>query len=58
MTSEKQSDAESWKYAEKALNWYGWGSPVGLGLFVVSLGIAAMSIGGLVLLLHQAGLMR
>jgi len=29
--------AEEWKYAEKAMTWYGWGSPVGLGIFLVSL---------------------
>jgi hypothetical protein len=33
---------DQWKYAEKALSWYGWGSPVGLGLFLVSLGAAAL----------------
>ncbi len=26
---------EEWKYAETALRWHGWGSPVGLGLFVL-----------------------
>ncbi len=26
---------EEWKYAEPAMRWYGWGSPVGLGLFVL-----------------------
>jgi hypothetical protein len=45
------SDAETWKYAEKALNWYGWGSPVGISIFLVSLGIVLV-------LIHQAGLLR
>ena len=46
-----RSEAEEWKYAEKALTWYGWGSPVGLGLFLVSIGIVLV-------LIHQAGLLR
>jgi hypothetical protein len=33
---------EEWKYAEKALTWYGWGSPVGLGFALVALGVAAL----------------
>jgi hypothetical protein len=33
------SEAEGWKYASKAMSWYGWGSPVGLGLFLVGLGL-------------------
>jgi hypothetical protein len=32
---------EAWKYARQALSWYGWGSPVGLGLFVVAVALAA-----------------
>jgi hypothetical protein len=42
---------EGWKYAEKAMNWYGWGPPIGLAVFVVSLG-------GFIALLHEAGLWR
>jgi len=30
--------------AEKAMSWYGWGSPVGLGLFVVSIAVAALLV--------------
>jgi hypothetical protein len=51
MTNDPQHDPEAWKYAEKALTWYGWGSPVGLSLFL-------LSIGGLLVLLHQAGIIR
>lgn len=36
-----RSEADEWKYAGKAMEWYGWGSPVGLGLFLVALGAAA-----------------
>ena len=32
-------DAVGWKYANKAMSWYGWGSPFGLGLFLVGLGL-------------------
>ena len=36
------SPEEEWKYAEPALAWHGWGSPVGLGIMIVSLGVAAV----------------
>jgi hypothetical protein len=49
MTNETNSiDPHTWKYAEKTLTWHGWGSPVGLGLFIVA-------IGAFVALLHVAG---
>ncbi len=53
-TTEKHgphSEAEAWKYAEKALTWYGWGSPVGISIFLVSIGVVLV-------LIHQAGLLR
>jgi hypothetical protein len=31
-------------YAQLALAWHGWGSPVGLGLFLVSSGTAALLV--------------
>ena len=40
---------QDWKYAEKALTWYGWGSPVGVGLFIVS-------VGAFLMLIHYAGI--
>lgn len=43
-TQEKQ---EEWRYAERAMAWHGWGSPVGLGLFVLALA-------GAVAILRQA----
>jgi hypothetical protein len=51
MRIEQKSDLESWKYAEKSMTWYGWGSPVGLGLFIISVGV-------FILLLHYAGIVR
>jgi hypothetical protein len=51
MSNEQKSDLESWKYAEKSMTWYGWGSPVGLGLFIISVGV-------FILLLHYAGIVR
>ena len=51
MTNETKNDAETWKYAQKAMSWYGWGSPVGIGLFIVA-------IGATVVLLHLAGVIR
>jgi hypothetical protein len=50
MTDIDRQKPESW-YAEQSMNWHGWGSPVGLGLFIVS-------IGAFVLLLSHAGIWR
>jgi hypothetical protein len=36
-------------YAEKAMSWYGWGSPIGFSILILSLA-------GAVYLLHLAGL--
>ena len=36
--------AETWKYAEKSLAWSGWGSPVGLGFFLLAIGVSALLI--------------
>ncbi len=35
---ERNAEAAS----ERAMAWYGWGSPVGLGVFVIALGVAAI----------------
>lgn len=37
--------------AEEAMAWYGWGSPVGLGIML-------LCIGGFLVCLHDAGLLR
>jgi hypothetical protein len=51
MSNENNHEAEAWKYAQQAMTWYGWGSPVGIGLFIVA-------IGAFVALLHVAGVIR
>ena len=51
MTNEIKNSAEAWKYAQKAMSWYGWGSPVGLSLLIVA-------VGAFVALLHVAGVIR
>jgi hypothetical protein len=51
MSVNEKIDPEAWKYADKAMTWYGWGSPVGVGLFIVS-------IGAFLVLLHYAGIVR
>lgn len=33
---------EELKYAQTAMQWYGWGSPIGLGLFLVLLALVAL----------------
>lgn len=30
-----RSEREEWNYAAKAMSWYGWGSPIGAGIFLV-----------------------
>jgi hypothetical protein len=42
-------DKEGMKYGLASMRWHGWGSPVGVGLFL-------LSIGGFIYLLHLAGL--
>ena len=32
------------KASEMAMRWYGWGSPVGLGLFLVAIGVTVMLV--------------
>ena len=51
MAHETKINEAAWKYAQKAMNWYGWGSPVGLGLLIVA-------IGAFVALLDVAGVIR
>jgi len=35
---------EEWKYAQQAMTWYGWGSPVGLGIMLVCLALAGLIV--------------
>lgn len=42
MSPETKDDA--WRFAERALAWHGWGSPVGLGVFLVALGAFALLV--------------
>jgi hypothetical protein len=45
MTEQRQlTREEEWKYAEPSLRWHGWGSPVGLGIVIVALGLAAVLV--------------
>ena len=41
---ERLSPAEEWKYAERSMAWHGWGSPVGLAIVLVSLGVTAVLV--------------
>jgi len=51
LSTVQRTEADEWKYAEKTLTWSGWGSPVGLGLFLVS-------VGAFIVLLSHAGIWR
>lgn len=53
-TNERTPEDE-WRYAEKALEWHGWGSPVGLSIFAISTGFFFAALGASALLLHWAG---
>jgi hypothetical protein len=35
---------EEFKYAKLAMEWYGWGSPIGLGIALVALAAAAVLV--------------
>ncbi|EPG73169.1 hypothetical protein LEP1GSC058_2863 [Leptospira fainei serovar Hurstbridge str. BUT 6] len=37
-------ESDEMKYAEMFSKWYSWGSPVGLGIFFISLAISTMLI--------------
>lgn len=41
-TTRPMTREEEWRYAEPALRWHGWGSPVGLGLGLVCIGASAL----------------
>lgn len=47
--SSDSGHVEAWKYADMAMTWYGWGSPVWIGLLIVSIGV-------FLVLIHHAGL--
>jgi hypothetical protein len=49
MTGIDPKQDNGWRYADKAMSWYGWGSPVGIGLLL-------LCISGSLYLLHAAGL--
>jgi hypothetical protein len=38
------SNEEEYKYAKLAMEWYGWGSPIGLGILLVALAAAAVLV--------------
>jgi hypothetical protein len=44
MTMSNERNQDDWKYASKAMAWYGWGSPVGLGAFLVCLAAVAVLV--------------
>lgn len=35
---------EEWKYAERTMAWYGWGSPIGLGFGLLALAVSAVLV--------------
>jgi hypothetical protein len=47
-----QIDLKAWKHTSKPLTWHGWASPIGLSLFIIAIGIAALA--AFLALLHVA----
>ena len=43
-TRAPMTSAEEYKYAKLAMEWYGWGSPIGLGILLVALAAAAVLV--------------
>ena len=43
-TRPQRTEDQEWRYAEKAMTWSGWGSPVGAGIFIVAVGATALLI--------------
>jgi len=50
MNKTDRIDPKPWRYAEKRPAWYGLASPIGLGLFLIAVGVAALA--ALLALLH------
>lgn len=36
------SREEEMRFAERSMEWYGWGSPIGMGVMIVALAMAAV----------------
>jgi hypothetical protein len=43
-TSAPLTPSEEFKYAKLTMEWYGWGSPIGLGIALVALATAAVLV--------------
>lgn len=41
MSGVTRSEEQEWKYASAAMAWYGWGSPIGAGVFLVCIAAVA-----------------
>ena len=42
MTQSQMSREEEMRFAERSMEWYGWGSPIGMGAMIVALATAAV----------------
>lgn len=38
------TQGDEMRFAERSMEWYGWGSPVGLGIMLVALAVAAVLV--------------
>jgi hypothetical protein len=52
MNKTHRIDPKPWRHTQKTSAWYGLGSPIGLGLFLIGIGVAALA--ALLALLHVA----
>jgi hypothetical protein len=42
-TETTMTNQDDFRYAETAMRWYGWGSPVGVGIFIVCLALSGLA---------------
>ncbi len=42
MAQSQMSREEEMRFAERSMEWHGWGSPIGMGIMIVALAMAAV----------------
>lgn len=42
MAQSQMSREEEMRFDERSMEWYGWGSPIGMGIMIVALAMAAV----------------
>ncbi len=55
MATSHVTDSDADRFAEAAMRWHGWGSPIGLGVFLVCLALAGLVVAQTVRTFTDAG---